>query len=86
MRFEPGDVQLLNNHTVLHSRSAFVDEPNNPAKRRHLLRLWLSLGDDGPALPPAYAEGRYASIERGKARGGIHAAPGNALCVPLQMQ
>ncbi len=40
MDLVPGDVQLLSNHTILHARTAYVDEPGN---RRHLLRLWLSL-------------------------------------------
>lgn len=40
MDFEPGDVQLLNNTTVLHSREAYTDG-EDPAHRRHLLRLWL---------------------------------------------
>ena len=40
MQFEPGDVQLLNNTTVLHSREAYTDD-GDPARRRHLLRLWL---------------------------------------------
>ncbi len=40
MRFEPGDIQLLNNTTVLHSREAYSD-PDDLAERRHLLRLWL---------------------------------------------
>ena len=40
MQFEPGDVQLLSNTTVLHSREAYADD-EDPAQRRHLLRLWL---------------------------------------------
>ncbi len=40
MAFEPGDVQLLSNHTVLHSRTAYEDF-DEPDRRRHLLRLWL---------------------------------------------
>ncbi|WP_156298408.1 TauD/TfdA family dioxygenase [Mycobacterium paragordonae] len=40
MRFEPGDVQLLNNAVVLHSREAYTDA-EDLARRRHLLRLWL---------------------------------------------
>ena len=42
MQFEPGDIQLLSNHTILHSRKAYDDEPS-PDHKRHLLRLWLSL-------------------------------------------
>ncbi len=42
MHFEPGDVQLLSNHVVLHARTAYEDPPD-PARGRHLLRLWLSL-------------------------------------------
>jgi hypothetical protein len=43
MEFLPGDVQLLSNHTVLHSRTAYVDG-DTPEQKRDLLRLWLSLG------------------------------------------
>lgn len=40
MDFRPGDVQLLNNGRILHAREAYVDD-EDPARRRHLLRLWL---------------------------------------------
>lgn len=42
MDLEPGDVQLLSNHTNVHARTGYED-PRVPAERRHLLRLWLSL-------------------------------------------
>jgi len=42
MQFEPGDVQLISNHFVLHARTAYDDGPG-PSEKRHLLRLWLSL-------------------------------------------
>ncbi len=42
MDLQPGDIQLLSNHTVLHARTGYEDF-DDPAKRRHLLRLWLSL-------------------------------------------
>ena len=42
MDFEPGDIQLLANRTILHSRTAYDDSPD-PAMRRHLLRLWVTL-------------------------------------------
>ena len=67
MDLQPGDVQLLHNHQVLHDRTAFVDDPD-PAQRRHLLRLWLC-PPIGRRLPAAFAE-RYGSIEIGR-RGGV---------------
>jgi hypothetical protein len=42
MDLEPGDIQLLSNHTQLHARRAYEDF-DEPERRRHLLRLWLSL-------------------------------------------
>jgi len=42
MDLQPGDIQLLSNHTVLHARTEYEDF-DDPARRRHLLRLWLSL-------------------------------------------
>jgi Taurine catabolism dioxygenase TauD, TfdA family len=65
--FQPGDIQLVHNHTLLHDRTAFEDWPE-PDRKRHLLRLWLSPPGARP-LPPVYAE-RYGSIEIGQ-RGGI---------------
>ena len=41
MGFEPGDIQLISNAKILHSREAFSDHPESE-RRRHLLRLWLS--------------------------------------------
>ncbi|MGW2659493.1 TauD/TfdA family dioxygenase [Nocardia tengchongensis] len=41
MEFAPGDVQILNNAKILHSREAYTDY-EDPARRRHLLRLWLT--------------------------------------------
>jgi hypothetical protein len=40
MWLEPGDMQFISNHTTVHARTAYED---TPARRRHLLRLWLSL-------------------------------------------
>ena len=44
MEFRPGDVQLLNNAKILHAREAY-DDLEDVARRRHLLRLWLSARD-----------------------------------------
>jgi hypothetical protein len=44
MDFRPGDVQLLNNATILHARESYEDD-HELAERRHLLRLWLRAHD-----------------------------------------
>lgn len=44
MDFRPGDIQWLNNHTALHSRTSYVDW-DDPARRRWLLRLWLNFDE-----------------------------------------
>ena len=67
MQLQPGDMQFVYNHSLLHDRTGFVDWPD-PTKKRHLLRLWLSLAGDRP-LPACFKE-RYGSIEIGQ-RGGI---------------
>ena len=42
MDLEPGDIQLLSNHTVVHARTDYVDHAE-PDRKRHLLRLWITL-------------------------------------------
>ncbi len=78
MRLEPGDMQFVYNHNLLHDRMGFRDWPE-PGKRRHLLRLWLSVQGDRP-LPECFRQ-RYGSIEVGD-RGGI-ITRGTRLTVPL---
>ena len=51
MLLEPGDMQFLNNRTLFHGRAAFEDHPEKP-RRRHLLRLWLTV-PDWPRMAPA---------------------------------
>jgi alpha-ketoglutarate-dependent taurine dioxygenase len=40
---EPGQIQYVDNRALGHSRTAFVDDPD-PARKRHLVRLWLRDG------------------------------------------
>ena len=77
MMLTKGDIQFVYNHAMLHDRTSFVDF-EEVEKRRHLLRLWLSIPGDRP-LPPVFAT-RYGSIEIGN-RGGI-VVPGTELRVP----
>ena len=78
MVLEPGDIQFLHNHTVLHDRTAFEDYPEKE-RRRHLLRLWLAAPDARP-LPDCYAQ-RYGSTVIGD-RGGI-VCPGPRVKIEL---
>ena len=54
MHLSPGDMQFVNNYAVLHSRTSYKDHPD-PAKRRHLLRLWLKV-DKLRQLDPRFVE------------------------------
>ena len=78
IEFEPGDIQFLNDHYIMHSRTEYQDH-EEPEKRRHLLRLWLA-SDAGPPLADAYYEfmGKTAS---GRPNG--YLMPGVKLTAPL---
>ena len=73
MHFEPGDIQLLNNHLIYHARTDYVDHPE-PDRKRLLLRLWLSVPGSRP-LPPGY-ELLFGNIEAGALRGGVPSREG----------
>jgi hypothetical protein len=49
MSIGEGDIQFLNNRTILHGRTDYEDTPQI-ATRRHMLRLWLQM-PRWPALP-----------------------------------
>lgn len=68
MTLQAGDLQILNNHTVLHSRREFEDF-EEPGRQRHLLRAWIATPDSQPlddALEEAYFNRRSGTV-----RGGI---------------
>ena len=65
--FQPGDMQFQNNLRSYHARTAF-DNDVPAAKRRHLLRLWLSV-PNSPALPETFSD-FFADTSAGAVRGG----------------
>ena len=81
MDFRPGDIQLLHNHQILHSRGDFENWPE-PERHRHLLRLWVAPPEARP-LPEVFAP-RYGSVTPG-ARGGI-TVKGTTFKVPLEAE
>ncbi len=80
MAFRPGDIQVLCNHSILHSRTAYEDWPE-PERRRHLLRLWLAC-EDGPALPPFMTDDFQGRTATGRPDG--IRVPGVPLIAPLE--
>ena len=81
MQLQTGDLQFVSNFVTVHTRTAFVDDAENPALQRHLLRLWISrpepAGHSAPSTPPGAAairrdsyRSRTASVTRWASRGG----------------
>lgn len=67
MMFEPGDIQLLNNHVTYHSRTEFEDYPESDRKR-HLLRMWLSVPNSrelSPLMSAIYRDQRTGAVRGG---------------------
>jgi len=54
LAFRQGDIQILNNHMILHARAGFEDYPE-PDRKRNLLRLWANLRN-GRKLAPEFAD------------------------------
>ena len=68
MWLEPGDLQIMNNHVMLHSRTPFEDFEEE-GRQRLLYRLWLAT-PNSLRLPESWG-GYFRSIEPGTVRGGI---------------
>jgi hypothetical protein len=68
MWLEPGDLQIINSHVTLHSRTDFIDHEVE-AQKRLLYRLWLA-PPDGDHLPESWRV-LYRAVEPGTVRGGI---------------
>lgn len=82
MTLQPGDMQFVCNHCILHSRTEYEDWPE-PDRRRHLLRLWLAC-DGGPELPPFMA-GEFQGRTAGGRPDGIR-VPGVPFKVPMEAE
>jgi hypothetical protein len=49
MQLKTGDQRFVSNFVTVHTRTAFVDDTGNQARRRHLLRLRISRPGTCPA-------------------------------------
>ncbi len=63
---EPGDIQFVNDHTTIHSRTEF-DDHDEPELKRLLLRLWLRVTNGRP-MTAAISDRGYGP---GSARNGV---------------
>jgi hypothetical protein len=70
MSFQRGDIQFLNNYTILHARGDYEDFPD-PDLRRHLIRQWVTLYS-GRKLAPGFTEADFV-VPPGVPRGGRYA-------------
>ena len=61
--FEPGDVQFVNNYTVLHGREAHQPAADED-QTRLLMRIWVDIEGFRPHLDPSIM--RYGTIRHGK--------------------
>ena len=77
MWLEPGDLQIMNNHVLLHSRTAFEDY-KDPERKRLLYRLWIA-PPDSIRLPNSW-KNYFRAIEPGLVRGGIRGHKYDAKC------
>ncbi len=64
--FDKGDIQIVNNFCICHSRNSYVD---TPSQQRKLMRLWLA-AYQGRDLSPEFSP-LYGETKGGKVRGGI---------------
>jgi hypothetical protein len=83
MWMQPGDMALMNNHVVLHSRSQFEDF-EEPEKKRLMFRLWLA-PPDSRRLPPGWKDA-FRQTEPGTVRGGIRGHHWDAGCQAWEAQ
>lgn len=79
MALEEGDLQIVSNHRILHSRTAYLDW-EEPERKRHMLRLWIACAD-GPDLPPPMTEEYQEATASGRPNG--IRVPGVPFSAPL---
>jgi hypothetical protein len=68
MTLQRGDMQFVNNHVLIHSRTHFEDH-DEPDRKRHLLRLWLSVPNARPLCEGL--RDAYKAVETNTVRGGF---------------
>ncbi len=80
--FEPGDIQLLNNHVIYHGRTAYADDVA-AGRARLLFRLWLAT-PNSRALPDGF-DRFWGDIAPGVLRGGVPQRDGSRTPPPARL-
>jgi hypothetical protein len=83
MWLEPGDIQFVNNHVMLHSRTEFEDFKESRRKRL-LYRLWIA-PPDSVLLPNTWRD-YFRDVEPGSVRGGIRGHNHDKLCRAFEVR
>jgi alpha-ketoglutarate-dependent taurine dioxygenase len=68
IRQQPGDILLMNNWVTFHRRTEFEDYPE-PERKRHILRVWLSVPNSRPI--DSLFQDNYGATGAGAIRGGM---------------
>ncbi len=63
MDLQKGDIQFCNNYVALHSRTSYVDHPEIE-RRRHMVRLWLTMDKRRPVAPGFAPHDGYGAKDR----------------------
>lgn len=56
LKLKRGDLEIFNNHALMHARSSFIDDDSG---KRHLIRLWLKSDDHAWTTPLALEESSF---------------------------
>lgn len=66
--YQTGDVTFVNNYVCFHARTAFTDDP---VRRRHLLRIWLSAPNSRKLSAHWLEQVFFQRVDGGSLRGGV---------------
>lgn len=73
LQYERGDVMFINNFVCFHARTSFLDDEADEKRRRHLLRIWLSVPNSRPLAPSWLRQVFFRDVQAGVVRGGVPA-------------
>lgn len=88
LEFAQGDIQLLNNHVMVHSRISAVEDYPEESRKRHLLRLRMMTPGGRPLSPDFFRHENLPAnrIQPGQRPSGAIVTPGAVLNVPLEAE